>query len=156
MAKVDHLFIEIQNGNIEAVKAFLKESHIDLPDNYGRTVLLNAALYGKLELVKWVVENGAYINHTDKNGYTALHFSAQEAHTDVVKFLLKNEANPNIQDKNGNTPSWVTIMYWAGGKNYDTLQAFVNANADLTLKNKAGRAAIDLIPEKIKEQLGIS
>jgi ankyrin repeat protein len=118
-------------------------------------VLLNSALYGNLSLIHWLLEKGADINHVDIIGYTALHFAAQETHTNVVKFLLEHGAIPNIQDKNGNTPAWVAIMYWNGGKNFDTLQALINSKADLTLKNKANRAAIDMIPEKIKVQLGI-
>lgn len=151
----DQLFIEIQNKNNSLVQTFLEKYSIDIEDNYGRTVLLNAALYGNLELTEWVIEKGANVNHIDKNGYSALHFAAQENHTDVVKFLLEHNASPNIQDKNGNTPAWVAIMYWNGGQNYDTLKAIVDANADLSLKNKANRAAIDMIPEKIKEQLKI-
>jgi ankyrin repeat protein len=155
MRNIDHLFIAIQKGDNEVVKSLLEEHNIDIEDSYGRTVLLNSALYGNLSLIHWLLEKGADINHVDINGYTALHFAAQETHTNVVKFLLEHGAIPNIQDKNGNTPAWVAIMYWNGGKNFDTLQALINSKADLTLKNKANRAAIDMIPEKIKVQLGI-
>jgi ankyrin repeat protein len=150
---INHLFVEIQNRNNSIVQAFLENESVNIEDNYGRTVLLNAALYGNIELVEWVIEKGANINHTDKNGYSALHFAAQENHTNVVKFLIEKNISLDIQDKNGNTPAWVTIMYWNGGKNFDILQALIDANADLSLKNKANRAAIDMIPEKIKEQL---
>ena len=155
MAKVDQLFIEIQNKNNEAVKTFIEDNRVDIADNFNRTALLNAALYGNQELVDWLIEKGADINHSDRNGYTALHFAAQEAHTEVLKYLLKHNANPNVQDIHGNTPAVAAIVNWGGGKNFDTLKALVDAKADLTLKNKAGRAAIDIISDKLKSQLGI-
>ena len=155
MEQVNKLFIDIQKGDLNAVKSFLEANNIDICDNYNRTALMNACLYGKDEIVEWLLGKGADVNLQDKNGYTALHFSAQEMFASCTQKLLASGANPNIQDVHGNTPPWVAIMNWGGGKNFDNLKSLIDNNADLAIKNNAGRAGIDLIPEKIKFDLGL-
>jgi len=155
MENVNTLFIDIQKGNIDNVKSFLKEKDINITDNFKRSAIINAALYNQVIIIKWLVEQGADINLQDKNGYTALHFSAQEAHIDATKLLLENKANPNIQDIHGNTPAWVAVINWKAGANFDTLEHLVKSGADLTIKNNANRSVLDLLPEDIKEKLKI-
>jgi uncharacterized protein len=46
------------------------------------------ALQGKLEILQWLVSNGANIDAQDRSGYTALHFAVQEGHADCVNHLL--------------------------------------------------------------------
>ncbi len=107
---INNLFIFIQNKNNNSVIEFLNKTDIDLKDELGRTSLLNAAFCNNVDLMKWLIENGADINATDNEGYTALHFAAQEAHEDSLNLLVKNKADLNIQDEHGNTPAWVCIM----------------------------------------------
>ena len=155
MYTTETLFIAIENNDQDAIQAHLKQHGIDAPDNFGRTALLNAAFSGNLAVVTWLIANGANLSHQDKNGYTALHFAAQEGHTETVALLLKNGANKDTQDKHGNTPSWVALLNWGGGKNFNALKTLVEHKANLTLKNNAGRCTLDLIPEKLKFDLGI-
>ena len=155
MKEIDTLFIDIQKGSLDSVKRVLGNKNPDLVDNYKRTVLMNAALYGKNSIIEWLLECGANPNSQDKNGYTALHFSAQESHVETTKLLLQHDVNVNLQDINGNTASWVAIMYWNGGTNFETLKMLIDKGANLYLKNKAGNSAIKLIPQPIKEKLGI-
>ena len=105
--------------------------------------------------MKMLLEKKAAIDTKDKNGYTALHFAAQEAHAEAARILLEHNADPDIKDKHGNTPAWVAIMNWKAGKNLETLKQLVKHKADLTIKNDAGRTAVDLIPPAIKTQLEI-
>lgn len=154
MRGINTLFLDIEKDDLEAVKSVVKDN-LNITDNYGRTPLINAALYCKNEIIEWLLEHGANPNLQDKNGYTALHFSAQECHTKTTQLLLQNGVDINIQDKNGNTASWVAIMYWKGGENFKTLKMLYDKGADLTLKNKAGKSAIELIPKPIKDKLGI-
>lgn len=155
MQNINHLFIDIQAGALEKVQTFLLEKGIDSVDDFNRTALMNAALYNKTDLISWLISQHANLNLQDKNGYTALHFSAQEAHINCTKLLLDNDADPNIGDHNNNTAAWVAIMNWMGGKNFDTLKELIKNKANLTIKNKSNRAAIDLIPNAIKEKLGL-
>lgn len=155
MRNINHLFIDIQEGSLEKVQAFLLEKGIDVVDDFNRTALMNAVLYNKTDLVSWLIHQNANLNLQDKNGYTALHFSAQEAHTECTRLLLNNGANPNIGDHHNNTAAFVTIVNWKAGENFDTLKELIANKVNLTLKNKSNRAAIDLIPSAIRKKLDL-
>jgi uncharacterized protein len=156
MYNINNLFIEIKEGNNDTVLKILEELGINAVDNFNRTALTNAAFSNNIELVKRLIEQEAKLDMQDKIGFSALHFTAQEAHTDVTKLLLEHGANPNLVDRDGNTPAWVAIANWKAGKNMETLKLLVKHKCDLTIKNKAGRCALDLIPPAIKQQLEIA
>ncbi len=53
----------------------------------GLTVLMYAANWGDLELVKVLVEGGADINARDRYGRTALTFASGHEHTEIAEYL---------------------------------------------------------------------
>ena len=59
--------------------------------------LRKAARAGRLDTVRYLLSLGAQID-SHTNGWTALTYAAHEGHADVVAFLLKEGANPNIKD----------------------------------------------------------
>jgi ankyrin repeat protein len=67
--------------------------------------------------------------------------------------LIKNNIKINEVDRDGNTPAWVTIMNWEGGKKYDVLKELYKNGADLDIKNKSGNYAGKIIPREIMEKL---
>lgn len=148
-----NIFIYIQKKENDSVKGFLTKSGVDVIDPEQRTSLINATFYNNIELMNWLIENGANVDAQDLEGFTALHFACQENYIESVKILLAANANMNIVDIYGNTPSWITIMNWKGGENFPVLKELYRHNADLTIKNKVGKSAIDIIPESIMNQL---
>ena len=83
-------------GDLEKLKAAILEAkgnknilNYRVKERYGRTPLVIASYYGKLEAVKILVATrGVDINMGSDFGATALHFAAHRGHTDVVNFLL--------------------------------------------------------------------
>lgn len=64
----------------------------------GFTALMAAASYGRLNAVKWLIENHADPDIVADNGVTALYVAVNHKHSKVVRFLLDNGAkviNPN-------------------------------------------------------------
>ena len=101
---LDEITFEIKNFQNEKVKSVLKEIGINASDEYGRTALIWASFAENIELITWLLENNADINHQDVNGYYALHFAAQEKKTESTKYLLNQNAQIELKDKHFNTP----------------------------------------------------
>lgn len=78
--------------------------NLEAVDRDGRTLLINAAFYGREASLRYLLERGANIYAADHNGFTALHAAVQESRLEIVKYLLEKGADPNAQDAFGNTP----------------------------------------------------
>jgi ankyrin repeat protein len=66
---------------------WLKEKNVNIRVDY-ENALRWAATYGHLEVVKYLVQNGANVNNN-----SALRWAAYNGHLEIVKFLLENGAN---------------------------------------------------------------
>jgi uncharacterized protein len=133
-SRVEINFSYIKDRNNIKVIHLLSEVGIDSCDSYLRTSLIWATFYNNLDLLKWLLENGADINHQDKVGYSALHFAGQEKNLETAKLLLAKGANLEITDKHGNTPLWTAIFNSKG--DYRLVKLFVTNGANLDIENK--------------------
>ena len=69
----------------------------------GLTPLISAALGGRADIAKLLVDKGADVNAKSDNGMTALMVAAAEGHKEVAQLLLEKGADPNILDPSGLT-----------------------------------------------------
>ena len=65
---------------------------------------MNAAMLGRVEVVKALIDAGADIQKKGQFGYTALHAAAQNGHLDVVQTLVKYGASVNCKNDDGDIP----------------------------------------------------
>jgi len=84
-------------GRLDMVKLLFKHD-ADLMDKSGRCALASAVDGGNLEVLKFMLENGANVNGLYKNGQTALHHAAKQARPEFVKLLLEYGADVTIKD----------------------------------------------------------
>ena len=82
----------VQMNNLEFVKILL-ENGADIDkgsqgENYGNTALMIAAWHGRLEIAKYLVEQGACCNQQDFNGYTPLIKACIKKYPDVALYLF--------------------------------------------------------------------
>jgi ankyrin repeat protein len=70
----------------------------------GSSSLIIATTFGKIEVVRALIDAGAAMNITNSDGATALHAAAFLCRTDILKALLDKGANKYIRDNFGNTP----------------------------------------------------
>lgn len=108
----------------------------DIERTYGKDknkVLLGASEIGNLEIVKYLVENGADVNYKCTNKATALILAIQDKRIDIVKYLLNNNANTNIQGERGITALIIAFQE----DNLEMAELFIKngANVDLQLDN---------------------
>lgn len=66
------------------------------PKSWGRRPIHVATIGGHIQIVKYLVENGANINIKNKYGDTALHFCVHHNCYQIYSYLLVKGADPNI------------------------------------------------------------
>ena len=91
------------------------------------TRLIQAAKYGRLDIVKKSVEEGGSVNANDEAGNNALSLAALKGHYDVVAYLLSQGASAFESDKRGMTPLHASIL----GFNYRIAKLLIQKGADV-------------------------
>jgi ankyrin repeat protein len=91
-------------GDVEEVKRMLIRVDPNTRDICGRAPLHYAAREGRVEVIKLLLERGAYPNAWDNCDKTPLHYAAERGDVEIVRLLLEKGAYPNARDYRGRTP----------------------------------------------------
>ncbi|XP_028414774.1 serine/threonine-protein kinase TNNI3K-like [Dendronephthya gigantea] len=75
----------------------------------GWTALHHAVARGELDIVKYLVKQGANVNSKDSNGRTVLHFSVDGYLRDTVKCSAKNGTERNGKNSDGLAVLYITV-----------------------------------------------
>jgi uncharacterized protein len=91
---------------MEALKQHIAAgSNINEKDPFGgSSPLISAAVFGKTEEAKVLIEAGADVNFQNNDGSTALHTAAFFCRPEIVRMLLNKGADKTIKNKYGATP----------------------------------------------------
>lgn len=95
--------------------------------------LFQAAEFGDINLVRYLLDKGLDIDGQDEEGDTLLHHSAKWGHSKLVTYLLRRQASAVIMNKKGRTA---------------LLEAYANNNVDIVRKitrNVVERNSIKLL-----------
>ncbi|MBX2964656.1 MAG: ankyrin repeat domain-containing protein [Cyclobacteriaceae bacterium] len=92
--------------NLEAIKQHIAAgSDLNIKDPFGgSSPLISAAVFGKTEAAKALLDAGVDINFQNNDGSTALHTAAFFCRPEIVKLLLDNKADKSVRNKYGATP----------------------------------------------------
>jgi hypothetical protein len=103
------------SGNIEAIKQHLEAgTDVDAKEPPGgSTPLLVAAIFGRADAAKLLIEKGANVNASSNDGATALHGAAFFCHAEIVKLLLDKGAEVNAKNIRGETPLDAVAGSWS-------------------------------------------
>jgi len=108
---VEAVLFAAEMGDVEGVKMMI-ESHgvsIDAADpNDGYTSLTMAAESGCIEVVHYLIQNGANLHKKDILGRTALYAAATAGQIQIVTLLIENGADPTILDVDKRSIFWAT------------------------------------------------
>jgi ankyrin repeat protein len=164
---------EASDGNLDMVKLFV-DAGMDVNVRSNDTALIAAAYYNRLDVVKYLIENGANVSYgtyyidpivaavrggsvdivkfliasgSDVNdiGYdkaTPLYVAAEMGRTEIAKLLIKNGAKVDyMQPWTGLTPLAMCAKSPYGNKG--TIEALVNAGANVNYKTPTGLSVLD-------------
>ena len=67
------------------------------------TPLHSASAAGHIEVLKLLLEKGAYLMVVDNYGWTPLYSASLKEHFEVVRLLLEGRVNAEVEDANGRT-----------------------------------------------------
>lgn len=146
-SRTDEIRQAIAHATASEAIRLIENGDVNVLDGESRTPLIHTAVAGKVELLSWLIEHGADIDHQDRNGLSALHYAVQEKHIEAVRTLLTNSAAIDSKDMHGNTPLW-RATFGARG-NYDLVRLLVHHGANPHSKNKSDRSPLDFA-----EQIG--
>lgn len=115
------------------------ESGIDVNvnDGIGFTALILASTYGRLEIIKYLVENGADVNKGKDHGSPLSHAvnpSSGELNLEVVTYLVENGADVNTTAINEMSGSAESVLMRAN--NLDTIKYLIDNGADINYSNE--------------------
>jgi tankyrase len=131
-----------KKGDLDRIKKLLTPENINCRDEEGRnsTLLHLAAGYNHLDVVEYLLENGADVNARDKGGLIPLHNASSYGHVDVALLLIKYNSLVNMCDRWNFTP-----LHEAAQKGRTQLcSLLINHGADVTLQNQEGLTPLDL------------
>ena len=96
----------VVSGNKEALLQHIKAgTNINEKDPFGgSSPLISAAVFGKTEEARMLIDAGADLNFQNNDGSTALNAAAFFCRPEIIKMLLDKGADKNIKNKYGATP----------------------------------------------------
>jgi ankyrin repeat protein len=102
----DSLDAASEMGDLERVKFLVQTAgaNVDHTGEFGLTPLYFASQHDHLDVVKFLVDNGADPNIADNDGQTPIMIAIINGHIDVVRVLLEKGADPNQADDFNSTP----------------------------------------------------
>jgi ankyrin repeat protein len=87
----------VRQGDLKALQQLLVGVDIHARDRYGQTALMIAAQRGLVNVVTFLVEHGAGLDHTAKYGLSALMLAVIGGHIEIVRTLVTAGADLAIR-----------------------------------------------------------
>ena len=118
VAPIDAFARAIARGDLDETKKLLRNRKGRLGARRaqgGSTPLSDAALHGRFEIAKFLVDQGANVNATNNDGNTPLHVAAFLCRNDIINLLLEKGASVTQKNNRGETPVQVVSGAWSEG-----------------------------------------
>ncbi len=132
------LLVALRDDSPRVAEALLAHPglKVDATNAAGETALMMAALHGRLEAARYLLERGAAVN---RPGWTPLHYAASGTELRMLTLLLERGAQIDAPSENGSTPLMMAARYGA----IDGAELLLQRGADPKLLNHNGLSAAD-------------
>lgn len=133
------MYLAMREESLKVAEVLLASPQlkVDIANAAGETALMMAALQGRLDWSRKLVDRGAEVNRA---GWTPLHYAATGPNVEVVALLLGLGAEINARAPNGNTPLMMAVRYG----DEENVKLLVKRGANKTLVNDLKQTAEDL------------
>lgn len=138
----DHaLHVALREDSPKVVNFLLSQGTVKVESRnaQGESPLMIAAIMGRLESAKRLIQRGAEVN---KTGWTPLHYAASRTESDsveMVRLMLQHHAYIDAESPNKSTPLMLAAHYGHA----DVVRLLLEEGADPTLRNEQGLTAVD-------------
>jgi uncharacterized protein len=142
------LFEALQKDSQKAAAALLESEALDVNalNDKGESVLMMAALKGKLDICELLLKRGAKVN---KEGWTPLHYAATGPEPKTVALMLARGAELEAESPNKNTALMMAVRYGPEA----SVDLLLAQGADLKRVNAGGWNAVELAANVGREVL---
>jgi len=137
-------------GDVEKLQTLFRKHPelISSADVVGRTPLHEAAYWGQIEIVRFLLANRANVHAKDRNGRTPLFGAATCGFTGAAELLIKSGANVNVMDDMKETP----LMPASGWGNNSVVLLLLANKADVNARDNNGETPLFQAVENGKEK----
>lgn len=147
-----NIFEAAEYGTVDDIRFFIESEGLDINvkcDNAHES-LLQFALKEKqdMDVLKYLVENGADVNSVDKYGRTPLHSALRKFNVEVLDYMFDHDANINVVDDYGQTLlgcavyGWTTFHYEKRIFDFELLKYLLAKGADINTKDYHGETLL--------------
>lgn len=145
----------LENTDNKTIKHLLsyKGNGINKITHDARTYLFWASYKGNLNLVKFLIDNGAKTNLRDSNGNTVMLFTANagQTNTKIYDILIKNGANPATELTTGGANALHLLAPYI--KDVSLIDYFVNKGIDLKSKDRNGNGIFNYAARTVNKKV---
>ena len=134
----------LEAKDLEALKAVFNECELNAYDRYSFKKPALSFYDIPLELMDWIIAQGADINVKDEYDRTPLHYHAQVNNVERVALLLERGADIEAQDKYKNTP-----LHFAE-YNAEAAQLLIEKGADVKAKDDRGNTPLERMLSRLR------
>lgn len=102
------------------------------------SVLFYAARGGKVEMIKYLIDNGADVNKANALGMTPLMAAVYDGRYKAFRYLVKRGARLNVKDNIGYYP----LHYAAKADNTEIAANLISLGADINIQDEIGQTPL--------------
>ena len=113
-------------------------ANINYQDHYRITALHQAATWGRLNVVNYLLTNNANVNPQNDLGETPLLVAVTHNQLDIVNALINAGANVNLTNSDNETPLFIAVA----NDHLDIVNILIGANADVNIRDVQGETPL--------------
>lgn len=111
---------------------------VNSTNDVGETALHYACIFGNLDIIMYLIKNGADPNANTLTGDTALLYAVTKGHLHIVKYFIDNAKIFNLNINHQNALGETAILIACKKGYIDLIKYLVNMNVDLHAKSADG------------------